>query len=144
MARVFGGASDVPIGSAKSNVGHLITAAGAAGLIKVLGAMRAGVRPPTLGADDPIDALAGTPLRLLRDTEEWRGPRRAAVSAFGFGGNNAHLIVEAWDSTTAAISEPLPGLTQDPVAIVALGARVGDGRDAREFADALFRGVPRS
>lgn len=73
MARVFGAADDVPIGSAKSNVGHLLAAAGVAGLLKVLGAMRAGVRPATLGAQRPLDALAGTPLRVLTAAEEWTG-----------------------------------------------------------------------
>ncbi len=95
-ARVFAGAADLPIGSLKSNFGHAVTAAGIAGLLKVIGAMAAGVRPPTLHADDPLPLPAGTPLRLLREAEPWesRDVRRAAVSAFGFGGANAHLIVE--------------------------------------------------
>ena len=56
-ARVFAGAADVPIGSLKSNFGHAMTAAGIAGLLKVLGAMAAGVRPPTLHADEPLALL---------------------------------------------------------------------------------------
>ena len=52
MARTFADCDDLPIGSAKSNVGHLLTAAGGAGLLKVLGAMRARVRPPSLSAED--------------------------------------------------------------------------------------------
>ena len=86
-----------PLGSLKSNLGHLITASGAAALIKVLGAMRAQIRPPTLHAEEPLDEIAG-PLRLLMAAEPWPsdGPRRAAISNFGFGGNNAHLIIEEW------------------------------------------------
>src|SRR5262249_53824444 len=79
-------------------LGHWVPAAGGGGLLRVLGALGDGVRPATLGADDPIDALDGTPLRLLAAPEEWPGPRRAGVSAFGFGGANAHLIVEAFQS----------------------------------------------
>src|SRR5690606_17553585 len=91
--RVFAGLDGVPIGSLKSNLGHLVTAAGAAGLLKVIAAMEAGVRPPTLHCEAPHEALAGSPFRLLAEPEPWTGPRRAAVSAFGFGGNNAHLLV---------------------------------------------------
>ncbi|GMA87785.1 hypothetical protein GCM10025868_30350 [Angustibacter aerolatus] len=79
-AAVLAEADDVPIGSVKSNLGHLLAPAGAAGLLKVVGALRAGVRPPSLHADDPLPALAGTPLRVLQQAEPWSGPRRAAVS----------------------------------------------------------------
>ncbi|MFJ3589000.1 beta-ketoacyl synthase N-terminal-like domain-containing protein [Streptomyces sp. NPDC090231] len=147
MARVFGAADDVPIGSAKSNVGHLLAAAGVAGLLKVLGAMRAGVRPATLGAQRPLDALAGTPLRVLTAAEEWTGPRRAAVSAFGFGGTNAHLIVDPPDAVpTSAVrrggpAAPAPAPAQ--VAIVAVGARVGEGTSTEDLRRAVLGGERR-
>lgn len=141
-ARVFEGCSGVPIGSLKSNLGHLITASGAAGLMKVLAAMESGRRPATLHADEPIDALVGTPFRLLRESEEWTGPRRAALSAFGFGGNNAHLIVEAWDGKSATPVRASAAPT-DRVAIVGIGARVADGDGTRDFTRALFAGAPR-
>ncbi|MBM4368819.1 MAG: 3-hydroxyacyl-[acyl-carrier-protein] dehydratase FabA, partial [Deltaproteobacteria bacterium] len=84
------------IGSLKSNLGHLITTAGAAGLLKVLVGMARGVMPPTLHVDDPLDELG--PFSILGQAREWHpgpgGQRRAAVSAFGFGGNNGHLIVD--------------------------------------------------
>ncbi|MFD8686504.1 beta-ketoacyl synthase N-terminal-like domain-containing protein [Streptomyces sp. NPDC059651] len=155
MAQVFGAGDDVPIGSAKSNVGHLLASAGVAGLLKVLGALRAGVRPATLGADRPLDALAGTPLRVLSAPEEWTGPRRAAVSAFGFGGTNAHLVVDHPEDappSSAARSprrsatavrrpdEPSRGRT---VAIVALGARVGDGTGVEDLRRAVLGGERR-
>ncbi|HEY2948370.1 MAG TPA: beta-ketoacyl synthase N-terminal-like domain-containing protein [Micromonosporaceae bacterium] len=141
-ARVFASHHGLPAGSAKSNVGHLITAAGVAGLLKVLGAMRAGIRPATLHADEPIEALAGTPLRLLHEAEEWTGPRRAAVSAFGFGGNNAHLIVDAWDAGTSVSPAPVPVRRPDgEVAIVAIGARVGTGNGVDDLRRAVFTGT---
>jgi acyl transferase domain-containing protein/3-hydroxymyristoyl/3-hydroxydecanoyl-(acyl carrier protein) dehydratase/1-acyl-sn-glycerol-3-phosphate acyltransferase len=136
MARVFAGSTGVPIGSLKSNLGHLITAAGVAGLIKVLAAMKHGVRPPTLHVDAPNPALAGTPFRLLTEAEPWTGPRRAGVSAFGFGGNNAHLIVEALEESRPAIRSAAAGLA--PIAIVGVGARVGQGDGAADFARDLF------
>ena len=99
-AAVYGDCEDLPIGSLKSNTGHLITAAGVAGLIKVLEAMRHEVRPPTIHVDEPLADIEASPFRLLTEAEPWDrttirdGVLRAGVSAFGFGGNNAHLLVE--------------------------------------------------
>ncbi len=132
--RVFAGQRGVPIGSLKSNLGHLITAAGAAGLIKVLEAMKTGIRPPTLHAEIPSRALEGSPFRLLREAEPWDGPRRAGVSAFGFGGNNAHLVVEAWRPGSSFQGAPVQ---RARVAIVGMGARVGAGTSRDDFAAAL-------
>ncbi|MEU8528853.1 beta-ketoacyl synthase N-terminal-like domain-containing protein, partial [Streptomyces sp. NPDC048629] len=143
MARVFEEATDLPIGSAKSNLGHLITAAGAAGLLKVLGAMEHRVRPATLGADEPLDALKDTPLRLLHTPEDWTvqagRPRRAAVSAFGFGGNNAHLVVDAWEDpgAAAALVPPPPAAAEKPdappVAVVGVAVRAGTAASTADF-----------
>lgn len=141
MAEVFAGHSDLPIGSLKSNMGHLITAAGAAGLLKVMSAMEHGVRPPTLHADALNPALDGTPLRVLQGAEPWEGRRLASVSAFGFGGNNAHLLVEAWEGTGRAafpVASPPPG---GEIAIVRMGAAVADGTCLAEFADDVFSGA---
>ncbi|MCW1099054.1 acyltransferase domain-containing protein [Streptomyces sp. RS2] len=187
MARVFGAADDVPIGSAKSNVGHLLASAGVVGLLKVLGAMRSGVRPATLGTRRPLDALSGTPLRVLDAAEQWAGPRRAAVSAFGFGGTNAHLLLDDPDDapppsvprpacgppptarraapadrapqdpvpgpgapdTPAAAADSgapgdrTPGACAVPVAIVAIGARVGEGTSVEDLRRALLGGERR-
>jgi len=144
MARVFAGCANVPIGSLKSNLGHLITAAGVAGLIKVLAAMAHGQKPPTLHVDQPNDALAGTPFRLLRQAEAWTGPQRAGISAFGFGGNNAHLIVESLAETQSAarhFASPMStSLPPAVVAIVGIGARVGQGNSASDWARSVFTG----
>ncbi len=136
MAQVFKGHRDLPIGSLKSHLGHLITAAGVGGLIKVLGSIKHGVRPPMLNTDAPIEALDGSPFRLLKDPEPWDGLRRAAISAFGFGGNNAHLIVEAHDPQASFV--PAPAAPKPEVAIVGMGAVVGDGTGLGDFEDVLF------
>jgi acyl transferase domain-containing protein/3-hydroxymyristoyl/3-hydroxydecanoyl-(acyl carrier protein) dehydratase len=143
-ARVFGGCADLPIGSVKSNVGHLLTAAGGAGLLKVLGALRDGVRPATLGADHPIDALDGTPLRLLAEPEEWPGPRRAGISAFGFGGANAHLIVDGWDAGSAVPAGTPASVPTETVVITAIGAQVADGAGAADLRRAVLAGDVRA
>jgi acyl transferase domain-containing protein/3-hydroxymyristoyl/3-hydroxydecanoyl-(acyl carrier protein) dehydratase len=147
-ARLFGGRpGPLPIGSAKSNVGHLLTASGAAGLLKLLAAIGAGTFPATADVADPIDELRDGPLRLLTANEPWSGRRRrAAISAFGFGGNNAHLVIEAFDGAPGTFSVAVPGYGPAPgrpapaeIAIVAIGARVG-GRGADALLDALLSG----
>jgi acyl transferase domain-containing protein len=148
-ASIFAGCTDVPIGSLKSNTGHLITAAGVAGLIKVIEAMRHEVRPPSLHADDPLDALAGTPFRVLRAAESWDrsttsdGVLRAGVSAFGFGGNNAHLIVEEPASAASLVARSAPAATPlTPLAIVGIGIAAASAVGRHAFAEALFNNTP--
>ena len=88
------------LGSIKSQVGHTKAAAGAAGLIKAALALHHKVLPPTIKVREPIEPLAtGTsPFYLSTEARPWLGspghPRRAAVSAFGFGGSNFHCVLE--------------------------------------------------
>ena len=154
------------LGSVKSNIGHLLTAAGAAGLIKTLLALRDKQLPPSANFDE---APAGTdldrgPFRIQTDVRPWERrdantPRRAAVSGFGFGGINAHLLVEeaedveeekeaAWDATTAQTGNTTSSLdiahdTHDaapPVAIVGMDAHFGRLDSLRAFQEAVLRG----
>ncbi len=87
------------LGSVKSNVGHLGPAAGAAGFIKAVLAVRHGQIPATVHFRQPNPRmnLASTPFVVSGDTLPWPGhgePRRAGVSSFGMGGTNAHIVIE--------------------------------------------------
>ncbi len=96
------GAEQVGIGSVKSMVGHLKAGAGAASLVKVAFALKHKMLPPSINVEtlNPRLDLAGTPLRVQTEAQPWETregtPRRAGVSAFGFGGTNFHVALEEY------------------------------------------------
>jgi acyl transferase domain-containing protein/acyl carrier protein len=100
------------LGSVKTNIGHLLSAAGIAGLLKVILAVERGVRPPTLHCrrPNPRFDFAASPFAPQLAAEPWPGRRVAGVSAFGLGGTNAHAIVSAPEPRAVAgvVRRPLP------------------------------------
>ncbi|MGE5754550.1 MAG: beta-ketoacyl synthase N-terminal-like domain-containing protein, partial [Planctomycetaceae bacterium] len=97
------------LGSVKSQIGHTKAAAGAAGLIKAALALHHKVLPPTIKVERPIEPAASgaAPFYINTESRPWLPrpdhPRRAAVSAFGFGGSNFHCVLEEADVSKAAI-----------------------------------------
>src|ERR1039458_8729186 len=95
-------AGSVALGSVKSNIGHLKGAAGAAGLLKATLALRDKVLPPSVNCEHPNSAIdfAHSPLYVNTELRPWTvpadTPRRAGLSAFGFGGTNFHAVLEEY------------------------------------------------
>jgi amino acid adenylation domain-containing protein len=122
------------LGSVKSNIGHIDAAAGMAGLVKALLALKHGVVPPSLHitAPNPHLPLADGPFRLAAKAVPLaRGacPLRAGVSSFGMGGTNIHVVVEE------APPAPAPALADSAPQLIVLSASAALARDA--LAEAL-------
>ena len=150
------------IGSVKSTVGHLLTGAGAPALVKVLFGFEHKTLPPQANFDAPGPNLdyADGPFRVLKEPEAWHsdGPRRAALSGFGFGGVNAHLLVEEYAPAYADAHTPIVvggfdrppmstpkqevGEVSSPIAIVGVGAHVGPWKNADELRTAWLGVAP--
>ncbi len=139
------------IGSVKSNIGHLLTAAGAAALTKVLLAMGEGQLPPTANFSAPQSGmdLDNSPFRVLNEARPWQRrsdntPRRAAVSAFGFGGINAHLLVEEWLPKSVLPRQPRSEQKTNPrtgIAVVGMDARFGPWQSLHSCQERVLGGT---
>ncbi len=148
------------IGSVKSMIGHLLTGAGAASLIKTLLGFRHQTLPPSINFNQPLpdSPLRDGPFRVQQQAQPWPArkpgaPVRAAVSSFGFGGINAHMLLEQWlPPTDAGVVPPgsaylgaEPSPTTPPprppaVAVIGMEAAFGETTGLRAFQEALFRG----
>ena len=117
LGAVFGergeGGSKLLIGSVKTNVGHLESAAGVAGLIKVVLGLQHGVIPGQLHWSGPSEHVRWSelPLEVVTEPRKWEpigGRRIGGVSSFGFSGTNAHVLVESWEEDRAWEPESEP------------------------------------
>jgi phthiocerol/phenolphthiocerol synthesis type-I polyketide synthase C len=159
LARAFrarAGATGIPaascaLGAVKSNLGHLESAAGVAGLIKTVLALKHQEVPPTLHFTKPNPAIdfAATPFYVSSRLEPWpvgQAPRRAGVSSFGMGGTNAHVIVEQAPAPLVPerAPEPAAGAARDRPYLLPLSARNPGALAAlaRRYGEFLADGEP--
>ena len=118
LRRVFGSEEDgrswCGLGTVKSMIGHTLPASGIAGVIKVALALYHKVLPPTLNCDDPNPGLKleNSPFYMNTETRPWihggDAPRRAGVNSFGFGGINAHAVLEEYLGPGEGVSRSGP------------------------------------
>lgn len=108
LLQFFGEGQGLPkagLGSVKSNIGHTMPASGIAGLIKTALALYHGVIPPTLHCKEPLAKLKETRFSAIQEAVDWAStglPRVAGVNAFGFGGINAHAVLEGYGTPKSA------------------------------------------
>ena len=140
------------IGSVKSMVGHLLTAAGAASLIKTVLAIQHKTLPPSLNFHQaPANSsLQHSPFYVQTETATWsqrdvHSPRRAAINAFGFGGINAHLLLEEYlpakfdQNESYSVQTTSAKATAPPkIAIVGLDAASGGYQNQKQIVRALL------
>jgi acyl transferase domain-containing protein/phosphopantetheinyl transferase (holo-ACP synthase) len=119
-----GGEDRAGLGSVKSMIGHTMPAAGAAGLIKAAMALHHGVLPPTLHCEEPNPLVDQTRFELLGSATPWNEKRLAGVNAFGFGGINAHVVLEApAEATGSRRRRTTPGAAKDAIFVAAASDR---------------------
>ncbi|MGZ8667143.1 MAG: type I polyketide synthase, partial [Solirubrobacterales bacterium] len=156
LTEAFSGAGlatgSVALGSVKSNIGHLKSAAGGAGLLKAALALHHEVLPPSLNFEHPNPNIdwAASPFAVNTELREWErhdgAPRVAAVSAFGFGGTNFHAVLEEYipgrlnGNGRAAISVPTEAGSGEAKAPVR-GALVIDASDEAGIAEQLSAAI---
>jgi len=107
------------IGTVKSNIGHTMPASGIAGLIKTALALHHGIIPPTLYCDNPLQQMQHSRFRIVQEAEDWSLsglPKLAGVNAFGFGGINAHAVLEGY-ALNSHLEDPEKNC--DPVLVIA-------------------------
>lgn len=130
LQQVFGNDSSLPkagIGTIKSMIGHAMPAAGMAGLIKTALALYHGQLPPTLHCEEPLPLMQQTRFVPVLEAQSWDDsglPRRAGVNAFGFGGINAHVVLESFGEHSGAAKKQFNGrapvsIKRDPVLLLA-------------------------
>ncbi|MDZ4820439.1 MAG: beta-ketoacyl synthase N-terminal-like domain-containing protein, partial [Planctomycetota bacterium] len=136
----------IPIGGVKRNIGHTLEVAGAAGLLKVILAMRHGIIPPAVDGALPLTKEVdwkSLPVYVNDQPIKWpatesSGIRRAGVNAFGIGGLNVHLVVESYSPVAAQVANSVRRDGQ--IAIVGVGLVTPGAKNLTSFKELINSG----
>ena len=128
------------LGSVKSNMGHMLTAAGMPSLMKVLLSMEHDMIPPGINMDEAIQSENGWFKReqIIEEPLPWKTDhKQAAVNAFGFGGTNAHLVLESHNKDA---HRPLKAVPLKEMAITSMEVHFGNCPNLKRFYESIFEG----
>jgi PfaB family protein len=135
----FGGAAVLPkLGAVKANLGHLLTVAGLASILKVLLSMQHHQIPATIGVEQPLSSGRFGAEQIVRHNTPWTDAHKiAGINAFGFGGVSAHLILQ---SPMVAATRPAAPTSKPRLAIIGMDAQFGGCDGLEAFARTLYEG----
>lgn len=129
--------SPLYLGALKANIGHSLAVSGTAALLKILASFKHRSIAPFAHIESPIDELKDSKFQFPRSLIQWDAPHRVAgINAFGFGGNNAHMIVEEYSAERHKPLQVSPK-EKESVAIVGLGIHWGKYKNKYEVQKAL-------
>lgn len=130
------------LGSVKSNMGHLLTAAGMTGLLKVLLSMQHEVIPSNINLEESVKAENGWmgETQLINEATPWTNKnKQAGINSFGFGGTNAHMVVQNYDKDQPQAKSNAPVKLQ-PMSIIGMDAHFGDCTNLEDFYSTIYNG----
>jgi acyl transferase domain-containing protein len=131
------------LGSVKSNMGHLLTAAGMTGLLKVLLAMQHEVIPPNINLMNPIksDSNWEGDKRMIVNHTPWKDTiKQAGINSFGFGGTNAHMVVQNYLGEKSDTDQPNKLVSLQSMAVIGMDAHFGTCENLDAFYHTIYNG----
>ncbi len=143
IAKFFTDKEKIPmLGSVKSNMGHLLTVAGMTGLLKVLSSIQKKVIPPNINLEKSVQSdngLFGQDQMIVKATS-WEGEQiQAGINSFGFGGTNAHMVVQNYRKHEKKSTAETPVKLQS-MAITGMDAHFGDCTNLSDYYSTIYFG----
>ncbi len=131
------------LGSVKSNMGHLLTAAGMTGLLKVILSMQKNLIPPNINLTEAVVAENNwiDETQMILRPQAWEDQQKqAGINSFGFGGTNAHMVVQNYLEGTAPAPKEKTTVALVPMSIIGMEVHFGDCTKLADFYDSIYYG----